>query len=61
MPGEHSARGVAHDPRDHAHEHVLRASLNAVWGMMRHFGGATHRDTRPGDVFAEIGPIELPE
>ena len=43
-------------------EGAVQTSLNAVWGVMRHFGGATHPDNPgPGDVFAEIGPIELPE
>ena len=43
-------------------EGAVQTALNAVWGVMRHFGGATHRDNPgPGDVFAEIGPIALPE
>jgi tryptophan 2-monooxygenase len=41
-------------------EGAVQTALNAVWGMMRHFGGATHPDNPgPGDVFAELGPIEL--
>ena len=37
-------------------------SLNAVWGIMTHFGGSTHpQNPGPGDVFDEIGPIALPE
>jgi tryptophan 2-monooxygenase len=29
---------------------------------MNHFGGSTHPDNPgPGDVFAEIGPIALPD
>ncbi len=43
-------------------EGAVQTSLNAVWGIVRHFGGRTHADNPgPGDVFAQIGPIELPE
>jgi monoamine oxidase len=43
-------------------EGAVQTSLNAVWGIMRHFDGATHPDNPgPGDVFAQIGPIELPD
>ena len=43
-------------------EGAVQTSLNAVWGIVRHFGGATHADNPgPGDVFREIGPIALPE
>ena len=43
-------------------EGAVQTSLNAVWGMMRHLGGGTHPDNPgPGDVFAELGPIELPD
>lgn len=43
-------------------EGAVQTSLNAVWGIMRHFGGSTHAaNPGPGDVFAELGPIELPE
>jgi monoamine oxidase len=41
-------------------EGAVQTSLNAVWGIMRHFGGQTHADNPgPGDVFAELGPIAL--
>jgi len=34
--------------------------INAVWGIMTHFGGSTHPENPgPGDVFDEIGPIAL--
>ena len=43
-------------------EGAVQTALNAVWGMERHFGGRTHPDNPgPGDVFAEIGPIGLPD
>jgi lysine 2-monooxygenase len=43
-------------------EGAVQTSLNAVWGIMRHLGGGTQPDNPgPGDVFAEIGPIELPD
>ncbi|MGY1885692.1 flavin monoamine oxidase family protein [Blastococcus sp. SYSU DS0753] len=43
-------------------EGAVQTSLNAVWGIMRHFGGGTHeQNPGPGDVFAEIGPIALPD
>lgn len=43
-------------------EGAVQTSLNAVWGIVHHFGGATHADNPgPGDVFREIGPIALPE
>ena len=41
-------------------EGAVQTSLNAVWGIMTHFGGKTHADNPgPGDVFDEIGPIAL--
>jgi lysine 2-monooxygenase len=43
-------------------EGAVQTSLNAVWGILNHFGGRTHaQNPGPGDVFAAIGPIELPE
>jgi monoamine oxidase len=43
-------------------EGAVQTSLNAVWGIMHHFGGRTHPDNPgPGDVYADIGPIELPD
>lgn len=43
-------------------EGAVQTSLNAVWGIMKHFGGETHPENPgPGDVFDEIGPIALPE
>jgi hypothetical protein len=43
-------------------EGAVQTSLNAVWGIMHHLGGWTHPgNPGPGDVFAGIGPIELPD
>jgi lysine 2-monooxygenase len=43
-------------------EGAVQTSLNAVWGILTHFGGRTHAENPgPGDVFGDIGPIELPE
>ena len=43
-------------------EGAVQTALNAVWGIERHFGGRTHLENPgPGDVFAEIGPMELPD
>jgi len=43
-------------------EGAVQTSLNAVWGIMKHFGGSTHKaNPGPGDVFKDIGPIALPE
>ncbi len=43
-------------------EGAVQTSLNAVWGIMHHLGGRTHPDNPgPGDVFADIAPIELPD
>jgi len=43
-------------------EGAVQTSLNAVWGIMKHFGGATHpQNPGPGDRFAELGPMVLPD
>jgi lysine 2-monooxygenase len=43
-------------------EGAVQTALNAVWGIEHHLGGRTHPDNPgPGDVYAEIGPIELPD
>lgn len=43
-------------------EGAVQTGLNAVWGVLRHFGGSTSPDNPgPGDVFAEYGPIGLGE
>jgi len=43
-------------------EGAVQTALNAVWGILTHFGGRTHAaNPGPGDCFAEIGPITLPD
>jgi tryptophan 2-monooxygenase len=43
-------------------EGAVQTALNAVWGVMNHFGGATDAtNPGPGDVFDDIAPVELPE
>jgi monoamine oxidase len=43
-------------------EGAVQTSLNAVWGILHHLGGRTHPDNPgPGDLFGDIGPIELPD
>ena len=43
-------------------EGAVQTSLNAVWGIVAHFGGqCAPANPGPGDVFAALGPIELPE
>jgi monoamine oxidase len=41
-------------------EGAVQTALNAVWGIMMHFGGACHRDNLgPGDLFDKLAPIDL--
>jgi tryptophan 2-monooxygenase len=43
-------------------EGAVQTALNAVWGVMHHFGGATAPENPgPGDVFDRIAPIKLPD
>lgn len=43
-------------------EGAVQTALNAVWGVLTHFGGACHPDNPgPGDRFDELGPIDLGE
>jgi tryptophan 2-monooxygenase len=43
-------------------EGAVQTSLNAVWGILNHFGGTSFADNPgPGDLFPSIGPIELPD
>jgi lysine 2-monooxygenase len=43
-------------------EGAVQTSLNAVWGIMHHLGGATPQgNPGPGDVFPELKPIQLPD
>jgi lysine 2-monooxygenase len=43
-------------------EGAVQTSLNAVWGIVKHLGGKTFESNPgPGDVFAELGPMALPD
>ncbi|UUU25877.1 flavin monoamine oxidase family protein [Streptomyces sp. DSM 40750] len=43
-------------------EGAVTTALNAVWGVVRHLGGGCHSaNPGPGDVFAELAPLELDE
>jgi tryptophan 2-monooxygenase len=43
-------------------EGAVQTALNAVWGIARHFGGATQSDNPgPGDRYAALGPLTLPD
>lgn len=43
-------------------EGAVQTSLNAVWGIMSHFGGqSTPENPGPGDVFGRLGPVALPD
>jgi tryptophan 2-monooxygenase len=43
-------------------EGAVQTALNAVWGVMRHFGGRTFPENPgPGDRFDELTPLELPD
>lgn len=43
-------------------EGAVQTALNAVWGIMTHLGGRTHPDNPgPGDLWADLGPVALPD
>jgi tryptophan 2-monooxygenase len=43
-------------------EGAVQTALNAVWGIMHHFGGGTAAENPgPGDVFDRIAPLKLPD
>lgn len=43
-------------------EGAVQTAINAVWGVMNHFGGSTSPDNPgPGDRFDELAPHRLPE
>ena len=43
-------------------EGAVQTALNAVWGIMKYFGGETPADNPgPGDCYAAIGPLTLPD
>lgn len=43
-------------------EGAVQTALNAVWGIVHHLGGRTHADNPgPGEAFAALGPVALPD
>jgi tryptophan 2-monooxygenase len=43
-------------------EGAVQTSLNAVWGIVHHLGGRSEAaNPGPGDCYAELGPLVLPE
>ncbi|RWR34029.1 FAD-dependent oxidoreductase [Sinirhodobacter populi] len=41
-------------------EGAVQTALNAVWGILHHFGGATNpANPGPGDLYPELGPVAL--
>jgi tryptophan 2-monooxygenase len=41
-------------------EGAVTTGLNAVWGVVKHFGGRSHPgNPGPGDRFAELAPVDL--
>jgi lysine 2-monooxygenase len=43
-------------------EGAVQTALNAVWGVMTHFGGSSPQDNPgPGDVYPDLGPVALPD
>ncbi|MEU8416319.1 NAD(P)/FAD-dependent oxidoreductase [Amycolatopsis japonica] len=43
-------------------EGAVQTALNAVWGVLHHFGGETDpANPGPGDVYDDIAPVELPD
>jgi monoamine oxidase len=41
-------------------EGAVQTALNAVWGIATHFGGTSHPENPgPGDLFDELGPVDL--
>ncbi|MGH3421856.1 MAG: flavin monoamine oxidase family protein, partial [Streptosporangiaceae bacterium] len=65
MPAEHRGIFIAGDDVSWTPawaEGAVQTSLNAVWGIMHHLGGRTYPgNPGPGDVFADIGPVDLPD
>ncbi|MFH8485210.1 flavin monoamine oxidase family protein [Streptomyces longisporoflavus] len=43
-------------------EGAVTTGLNAVWGVLRHLGGATRPgNPGPGDLFPALAPVDLPD
>lgn len=63
LPAEHRGLFLAGDDVSWTAgwaEGAVTTALNAVWGVMRHFGGGTAPENPgPGDVFDQIAPLRL--
>jgi tryptophan 2-monooxygenase len=43
-------------------EGAVQTALNAVWGIMHHFGGrCAEGNPGPGDLFDRLAPMKLPD
>ncbi len=43
-------------------EGAVQTALNAVWGIVRHFGGQSHAaNPGPGELYPSLGPMALPD
>ena len=43
-------------------EGAVQTALNGVWGILCHLGGTTAEENPgPGDLYAELGPVRLPD
>ena len=43
-------------------EGAVQTALNAVWGVLHHFGGCTDpANPGPGDLYDDLAPIALPD
>ena len=65
MPPEHQGIFIAGDDVSFTPawaEGAVQTALNAVWGILHHFGGHTHpSNPGPGDLFDDIAPLALPD
>jgi monoamine oxidase len=65
MPPEHRGIFIAGDDVSFTPawvEGAVQTALNAVWGILHHFGGSTDpSNPGPGDVFDDISPLMLPD
>src|SRR3990167_5090226 len=65
FPAEHKGLFIAGDDVSWTPawaEGAVQTSLNAVWGIVHHLGGHTPASNPgPGDVFATLGPMALPD
>jgi monoamine oxidase len=65
MPPEHRGIFLAGDDVSFTPawvEGAVQTALNAVWGILHHFGGRTDpSNPGPGDLFDDIAPLALPD